>query len=100
MTPEIYYTGTMNASAELLESRLRAAALMVLRDHGVGADDLVVESGKRGASISGHRIRIHVDDSSATLLVRAGRWSGRRVDFPSAGGFIAAFEAALSGALR
>ncbi|MBI4346683.1 MAG: hypothetical protein HY553_07490 [Elusimicrobia bacterium] len=93
----------MEQATERLEPRLRASALLVLRDHHVSADELSLELAKPGRAassvISGHRIRIHLDDASATLVVRAGRWSGRRADFPSAGAFVAAFEAALSGAL-
>ncbi|MBI5201759.1 MAG: hypothetical protein HY925_09260 [Elusimicrobia bacterium] len=88
---------------ERLEPRLRASALMVLRDHGVGADDLVVDLGKPRSApaslITGHRIRIQLDDRSATFRVLAGRWSGLRADYPTAGAFVAALEKELGSAL-
>lgn len=93
----------MNASTERLEPKLRDAALMVLRSHGVAEDELQVEGNEPGKPASclirGHRVRIHVDDRSATFHVRSGRWSGARPDFVSTGAFIAAFEEALGDAL-
>lgn len=89
----------MGNSSERLEPRLRDSALILLRRHGIAEDELRLESSEPGqppsCAIRGHRVRIQVDDRSAAFKVRAGHWSGARVDFPSAGAFIAAFEEAL-----
>lgn len=88
---------------ERLEPRLREAALVVLRRHHFGEDDLQLEMNEPrqppSCLIRGHRIRIEVDDSSVAFRVLAGRWSGRRTDYPTTGAFVAAFEEALHGAL-
>jgi hypothetical protein len=88
---------------ERLEPKLRESALMVLRRHGIGEDDLRLEENEPGQPpsclIRGHRVRVHVDDRAATLNVRTGRWSGARADYPTPGAFIAAFEEALHDAL-
>ena len=93
----------MNPTTEALEPRLRESALMVLRRHGIAEDELRIEGNEPGRPafclIRGHRVRVHVDDRSAALNVRTGRWSAARPDFPTAGAFIAAFEAALHEAL-
>lgn len=93
----------MTSSGERLEPRLRETALIILRRHGIGEDDLSLEVNEPHAPpsclIRGHRVRVEVDDGSATFRALAGRWSGRRVDYPTAGAFIAAFEEALHGAL-
>lgn len=93
----------MAVSGEGLETRLRETALIVLRRHHVGEDDLKLEENEPHEATScliiGHRVRVHVDDGSAALRVRSGRWSGRRIDFPTAGAFVAAFEDALNDAL-
>ena len=92
----------MGNSSELLEPRLRESALIMLRRHGFSEGDLQLEANEPGQPssclIRGHRVRIQLDDLSAAFKVRAGRWSGARVDFPTAGAYIAAFEEALSGA--
>lgn len=86
-----------------LEPRLRESALIVLRRHHVAEDELQLEMNEPGrpvyCEIRGHRVRIHVDDLSASFAVRTGRWSGARKDFPTTGAFIAAFEEALNQAL-
>lgn len=93
----------MNPSAERLDCRLRETALIVLRRHGVGEGDLQVEENEPHEAalclIRGHRVRIQMDEASVAFRVRAGKWSGRRVDFPTVGAFVAAFEEALHGAL-
>lgn len=87
---------------ERLEPRLRESALIVLREHGIGADDFQLEANEPGQPASclirGHRVRVEVNDLSAAFKVHAGRWSGARVDFPTTGAFIAAFEDALKDA--
>jgi hypothetical protein len=92
----------MAAPTERLEPRLRDSALIMLRRHGISEDDLQLESNEPGQPVScmirGHRVRIELNDQSAAFKVRVGRWSGARVDFPSAGAFIAAFEEALNDA--
>lgn len=92
----------MEKLLERLEPRLRESALIVLREHGMGEGDLQVEGNEPGqpasCTIRGHRVRIQLDDLSAAFKVRAGRWSGARVDFPTTGAFIAAFEEALKDA--
>jgi hypothetical protein len=92
----------MEKAAAHLEPRLRESALIVLRQYGIGADDLQFEPNEPGdppsCLIRGHRVRIEVNDGSAAFKVHAGRWSGARVDFPSTGAFIAAFEEALNDA--
>lgn len=89
---------------EALEPRLRESALIVLRRHHIGEDDVRLEKNEPheppSCEIRGHRVNVHVDDSSAAFRVHAGRWSGRRADYPTAGAFIAAFEEALEAALR
>lgn len=86
-----------------LEPRLREAALVVLRRHGIDEADLQLESNEPhqppSCLIRGHRVRVEVDDGSVTFRVMAGRWSGRRADYPTAGAFVAAFEEAMNGAL-
>lgn len=93
----------MNASGERLASRLRETALIVLRRHGIGEADLQLEGNEPheppSCLIRGHRVRVFVDDGSAALRARSGRWSGRRSDHPTAGAFVAAFEEALDRAL-
>ncbi len=90
-------------SAERLEPRLRETALIVLRRHSIGEDDVQLEANEPheppSCLILGHRVRVQVDDGSVAFRVRAGRWSGRRADYPTAGAFVAAFEEALDGAL-
>lgn len=93
----------MTSSGERLEPRLRETALIVLRRHHIGQDDLQLEENEPheppSCLIRGHRVNVHVDDGSAAFRVRSGRWSGRRADFPTAGAFLAAFEEALHRAL-
>jgi hypothetical protein len=93
----------MTTSLERLEPRLRETALIVLRRHHIGEDDLQFEANEphepSSCLIRGHRVRVHVDDESADFRVHAGQWSGRRGDYPTAGSFVAAFEEALHGAL-
>ena len=93
----------MESSTESLESRLRETALIILRRHHIGEDDLQLETNEPHESpsclIKGHRVRVEVDDSSAAFRVHTGRWSGRRIDYPTSGAFVAAFEEALNGAL-
>lgn len=88
---------------ERLEPKLRDSAYMVLRRHGIAEDELQLEQNEPGkpvySLIRGHRVRVHLDDRSATFSVRTGRWSGARADFPTTGAFIAAFETALHEAL-
>jgi hypothetical protein len=87
---------------EALEPRLRDSALIVLREHGIGEDDVQLERNEPGhppsCLIRGHRVRVEVNDLSAAFKVHAGRWSGARADFPTTGAFIAAFEEALKDA--
>jgi hypothetical protein len=91
------------ATGERLEPRLRETALIVLRRHSVGDDDVRLEENEPheppSCLIVGHRVRVQLDDDSATFRVRSGRWSGRRADYPTVGAFLAAFEDALHGAL-
>lgn len=93
----------MTFSGERLEPRLRETALIVLRRHDIGENDLQLETNEPheppSCLIRGHRVRVHVDEGSASFRVRAGRWSGRRADYPTAGAFVAAFEEELHGAL-
>jgi hypothetical protein len=93
----------MNLPAERLEPRLRETALIILRRHHIGEDDLQFETNEPheppSCLITGHRVRIQVDDGSVAFRVRSGRWSGRRGDYPTAGAFVAAFEEELNGAL-
>lgn len=74
---------------------------------GDGATLLVpaAAAAKVGAALSGVR-RMARENFGMTLRVGSvafrvlsGRWSGRRVDYPTAGAFVAAFEEALQGAL-
>lgn len=93
----------VNAAPERLEPKLRESALFVLRRHHVSQDDLQLEENEPGKPasclIKGHRVRIHLDDRSAAFQVKAGRWSGARPDYPTAGAFIADFERELDEAL-
>lgn len=93
----------MTSSADRLEPRLRETALIVLRRHGIGEDDLQLSMNEPheppSCLIRGHRVRVEVNDDSVAFRVLAGRWSGRRADHPTAGAFLAAFEEALHGAL-
>ena len=93
----------MNASPERLEPRLRETALVILRRHHIGEDDLQLEANEPhqppSCLIRGHRVRVEIDDGSVSFRVMSGRWSGRRADYPTAGAFLAAFEDALNGAL-
>ena len=93
----------MTSSTERLESRLRETALIILRRHHIGEDDLRFEENEPheppSCLIRGHRVHVHVDDGSAAFRVLSGRWSGRRADYPTAGAFIADFEEALNVAL-
>jgi hypothetical protein len=93
----------MAISVERLEPRLRETALIILRRYHIGDDDLQLEANEphqpTSCLIKGHRVRIEVDDDSVAFRVMAGRWSGRRADYPTTGAFIAAFEEALNGAL-
>lgn len=88
---------------ERLEPRLRESALIILRRHGIGEDDLRLEPNEphepASCLIRGHRVRVEVNDDSVAFRAKAGRWSGRRADFPTAGAFVAAFEEALNDAL-
>jgi hypothetical protein len=94
----------MTPALERLEPRLRETALIVLRRHHIGEDDLRFETNEPheppSCLITGHRVRVQVDDGSVAFRVRSGRWSGRRVDYPTVGAFVAAFEEALNGALE
>lgn len=94
----------MTTAAERLEPRLRETALIILRRHDIGEGDLKLEMNEPHEApsclITGHRVRVHVDESSASFRVMSGRWSGRRVDYPTAGAFVAAFEEELNGALE
>lgn len=93
----------MTSSGDRLEPRLRETALIVLRRHGIGEDDLRLEKNEPheppSCLIRGHRVRVEVNDDSVAFRVLAGRWSGRRADHPTAGAFIAAFEEELNAAL-
>lgn len=88
---------------ERLEPRLRETALIILRRHHIGEDDVRLAANEPheppSCLISGHRVRVEVNDESVAFRVHAGRWSGRRADYPTAGAFVAAFEEALQGAL-
>lgn len=92
----------MDAATDL-QPRLREAALMILLRHGTGEDELRVESSEPGKppylELNAYRIKIHLNPTSATFLVKGGRWSGDRKDYPSAGAFIAEFEEKLNRAL-
>ncbi len=93
----------MTISSERLEPRLRETALIILRRHHLGEDDVRLEVNEPheppSCLISGHRVRVEVNDESVAFRVLSGRWSGRRVDYPTAGAFVAAFEEALQAAL-
>ena len=93
----------MTSSSESLEPRLRETALIILRRHDIGEDDLQLEMNEPheppACLIRGHRVRVDVDGGSVAFRVLSGRWSGRRADYPTAGAFVAAFEEALHGAL-
>lgn len=93
----------MTPTSERLEPRLRETALILLRRHGIGEADLRFEANEPheppSCLIRGHRVRVEVDDGSVAFRVMSGRWSGRRVDYPTTGAFIADFEQALDGAL-
>lgn len=93
----------MTTSGERLEPRLRETALIVLRRHHIGEDDLQISKNEprepASCLIRGHRVRVEVDDGSVAFRVMSGRWSGRRADYPTAGAFVAAFEEELNGAL-
>ena len=93
----------MAIPVEKLEPRLRESALIVLRRHHIGADDLQLEENEPHEPtfclIRGHRVRVEVNEDSVAFRVMAGRWSGRRADYPTTGAFLAAFEEALNGAL-
>jgi len=86
-----------------LQTKLRESALVVLRRHGVSEEELQFHGPKPGApafcEISGHRIRIHLDEERATFHARGGRWSAGRADYPSTGSFVADFEEQLDRAL-
>ncbi len=86
-----------------LQARLREAALVALRRHGKAEEELEFKGPKPGApqfcEICGHRIRIHLDEATATFRVLGGLWSGARADYPSTGAFVADFEAQLDRAL-
>lgn len=88
---------------ERLEPRLRETALIILRRHHIGEDDVRIAANEPheppSCLISGHRVRVEVNDESVAFRVHAGRWSGRRADYPTAGAFVAAFEEELHGAL-
>lgn len=88
---------------EPLEARLRELALIILRRHGFGESDLQLEPNEPHEApfclIKGHRVRVEVNDDSASFRVLAGRWSGRRENYPTAGAFLADFEEALNAAL-
>lgn len=89
--------------SERLEPRLREAALIILRRYDIGESDLQLEANEPheppSCLIRGHRVRLEINDESVSFRVLAGRWSGRRADFPTAGAFIAAFEEELNSAL-
>jgi len=93
----------MKTADERLESRLRETALIILRRHHFGEDDLQLEKNEphepASCLIKGHRVRVEIDDGSVAFRVMSGRWSGRRADYPTAGAFVAAFEEELNGAL-
>jgi hypothetical protein len=88
---------------EKLEPRLRASALMVLRDHHIAQDELELIVNEPGTPasclIKGHRVRIELNDAIAVFSVRTGRWRGARADYTTTGAFLAAFESALGDAL-
>lgn len=93
----------MAIPVERLEPRLRESALIMLRRHGIGDGDLQFEANEPHEPpfclIRGHRVRVEINDDSAAFRVLAGRWSGRRGDYPTTGAFLAAFEEALHAAL-
>jgi len=93
----------MTFPGERLEPRLCETALIVLRRHHIGEDDLRLSKNEPheppSCLISGHRVRVEIDDGSVAFRVMSGRWSGRRADYPTAGAFVAAFEEELNGAL-
>ena len=93
----------MAPATDQLLAKLKESALIVLRRHGIAEDELQLEKNtpKEPPSwlIKGHRIRIHVDEVSATFAVRAGRWRGACSDYPTAGAFVADFEDQLNRAL-
>ena len=93
----------MAIPVEKLEPRLRETALIVLRRYHIGDDDVQFEENEPHQPtltlIKGHRVRVEVNDDSVSFRVMAGRWSGRRSDYPTPGAFVAAFEEALNGAL-
>ena len=93
----------MTISSEHLEPLLRESALILLRRHSFGEDDLQLEKNEPHEPpfclIRGHRVRVEVNDDSVALRVLSGRWSGRRADYPTVGAFIAAFEEALHDSL-
>lgn len=88
---------------ERLLSRLRESALIMLRRHAIGDDDLQFEENEPHQPpfllIKGHRVRVELTDDSVSFRVMAGRWSGRRANYPTTGAFIADFEEALNAAL-
>ncbi|MBI3549235.1 MAG: hypothetical protein HY078_09365 [Elusimicrobia bacterium] len=83
--------------------RLRESALVVLRRHHFGDDDVKIEANEPGKPpsclITGHRVRVQLDERSATFRAKSGRWSGDLADFPTMGAFLAAFEESLESAL-
>lgn len=93
----------MSIPVERLLPRLRESALIVLRRHAIGDDDLQFEENEPHQPpfllIKGHRVRVELTDDSVSFRVLAGRWSGRRANYPTTGAFIADFEEALNGAL-
>jgi len=93
----------MTSTGERLEPRLRETALIVLRRHDIGEGDLQVDANEPhdppSCLIRGHRVRVEINDESVAFRVLAGRWSGRRADYPTTGAFVAAFEEELDGAL-
>jgi hypothetical protein len=86
-----------------LQPRLRESALMILLRHGTGEHELAFEVNEPGQpeylELAAHRIKIQLNASSAAFLVKGGRWSGDRRDYPSAGAFVAEFEDRLNRAL-
>lgn len=83
--------------------KLRDSALLILRRYGTSDEELLVEESEPGkppyCELRGHRVKVHVDDFSATFLVKGGRWAGSRQDYPSAGAFVADFEENLAKAM-
>jgi hypothetical protein len=86
-----------------LQPKLRESALMALQRYGTGEDELQIETNEPGKTpyceMSAHRIKIQLNATSATFLVKGGRWSGDSRNYPSAGSFIADFEEHLIKAL-